>query len=162
MAPVCARGVQRCCSGAGKTFLQAPRYMAFDGANIWLVNPDASTVTKLSASDGTLLATINVNGFPSGIVFDGNNMWVSDINNSRVIKYASNGAELGSVIVPGNPQGLSFDGTAIWVANAAGNFVVAIPTSNSANLGSVTVGNNPLRTAFDGAYVGSLSAEATR
>jgi hypothetical protein len=37
-----------------------PRGIAFDGANIWVVNSVSNDVTKLRANDGSLLATFGV------------------------------------------------------------------------------------------------------
>src|SRR5262249_917409 len=80
-----------------------PQNLAFDGANIWVVNYFSETVTKLRASDGALLGT-----FPSGaeswdITFDGANVWIS--NNGSVSKRrASDGALLGTFSVGHFPQ----------------------------------------------------------
>src|SRR4051794_1420925 len=49
----------------------APRWVAFDGANIWVTNYFSNNVTKLRASDGAPQGTFNVGIGPEGIVFDG-------------------------------------------------------------------------------------------
>jgi len=52
-----------------------PQAMAFDGSNMWIVNPGDGTITKLRVSDGT-----RSGGFTglatSAVVFDGLDMWV--------------------------------------------------------------------------------------
>ena len=40
----------------------APRGVAFDGTNIWVVNSGSNNVTKLKASDGSFIKAISVGG----------------------------------------------------------------------------------------------------
>src|SRR5690242_3515032 len=54
-----------------------PINIAFDGANMWTANYGDGTVTKLRASDGTVLGTFSVGRGAYGITFDGANIWVS-------------------------------------------------------------------------------------
>jgi hypothetical protein len=49
--------------------------VVFDGANIWMTNMAAHSVTKLRARDGKRLGTYVVAGSPWGIAFDGVNIW---------------------------------------------------------------------------------------
>jgi len=44
--------------------------IAFDGTNIWVANSGGNTVTKIRASDGSLVGTYHVSN-PWGIAFDG-------------------------------------------------------------------------------------------
>jgi DNA-binding beta-propeller fold protein YncE len=58
-----------------------PFSVAFDGANIWVTNSSGNTVTKVRASDGTLLGTFALGAGPVGaafVVFDGANIWVTN------------------------------------------------------------------------------------
>jgi len=55
-----------------------PTGVAFDGANIWVTNNNSNTVTKLQASDGTVLGTFNAGTGPFCIAFDGANIWVTN------------------------------------------------------------------------------------
>src|SRR6202162_2475514 len=50
-----------------------PRGVCFDGANIWVANYGSNTVTKLQASDGSVLGTYNVGSEPASVAFDGAN-----------------------------------------------------------------------------------------
>src|SRR5580704_10791719 len=47
-----------------------PFGVAFDGANIWVANAFSNTVTKLRASDETLLGTFAAGSGPFGVAFD--------------------------------------------------------------------------------------------
>jgi DNA-binding beta-propeller fold protein YncE len=63
-----------------------PQGVAFDGANIWVTNGNSATVSKLRASDGTLLGTFTVGSTPQGVAFDGANIWVANGNSNTVSK----------------------------------------------------------------------------
>src|SRR5262245_11165928 len=63
-----------------------PSFLAFDGANIWVSNKDADTVTKRRASDGALQGTFPVGDQPQFLTFDGENIWVANSNASTVTK----------------------------------------------------------------------------
>jgi hypothetical protein len=58
---------------AGHTFTveNGPRGVAFDGANIWVVNTLGNNVTKLKASDGSYIGAYPVGSTPEGVAFDG-------------------------------------------------------------------------------------------
>src|ERR1700681_1863326 len=83
-----------------------PQGIAFDGASIWVANFSNNTVSKLTASDGTVLNTVSVPGQPYGMAFDGANIWVSNFLNGTVTALqASGGAVVGSFTVGTNPEG---------------------------------------------------------
>ena len=64
-----------------------PYGVAFDGANIWVTNSGSVSVTKLRASDRTVLGTYNVGLNPRGVVFDGANIWVVNYDSGTVTKF---------------------------------------------------------------------------
>src|SRR6202035_1318372 len=61
-----------------------PAGVAFDGANMWVTNALANTVTKLRASDGANLGNFEVGNQPAGIAFDGANIWVANQGSNTV------------------------------------------------------------------------------
>jgi hypothetical protein len=70
-----------------------PGGIAFDGANIWVANGNSNNVTKLKASDGSLVGTYSVGTNPRGIAFDGANIWVANWGTNNVTKLnASDGS----------------------------------------------------------------------
>jgi hypothetical protein len=93
----------------------APVGVAFDGANIWIANYGASTLTKLRANDGAALGTFVSGNAPAGVTFDGANMWVTNSTDSTVSKVrASDGKVLGTFPLPGVvPWWMTFDGAAL-------------------------------------------------
>jgi hypothetical protein len=57
-----------------------------DGANIWVSDAGSNTVTKLKASDGSLVGTYAVGTNPVGICFDGVYIWVTNFGSNTVTK----------------------------------------------------------------------------
>src|ERR1051326_2303533 len=88
----------------------SPRYLAFDGENIWVTNLDDNTVMKLRPSDGAILGTFTVNEDPLWIIFDGENIWVCNRNGYSVTKLAVDGTVLGTFFTGVGPGGLAWDG----------------------------------------------------
>ena len=62
--------------GTFRTFAGFPGQVAFDGDNVWVTH--STTLTKLRASDGGVLATLVLAFNIGGIAFDGTNMWVAN------------------------------------------------------------------------------------
>jgi DNA-binding beta-propeller fold protein YncE len=111
---------------AGITFSVGshPQGICFDGANIWVANLGSDNVTKLKASDGSLVGTYAVGSSPFGICFDGANIWVANFGSDNVTKLkASDGSLVGTYAVGSHPLGICFDGANIWVANEGSNTV---------------------------------------
>jgi DNA-binding beta-propeller fold protein YncE len=70
------------------------------------------------------MGTYSVGGTPSGVEFDGNNIWVTNNGDGTVTKLlASTGANLGTYTVGAGPIAVAFDGTYMWVANANGSSI---------------------------------------
>jgi DNA-binding beta-propeller fold protein YncE len=58
----------------------------------------------------------------AGVVFDGNNIWVTNQFDNTVTKLrSSDGEKLGTFAVGLKPNGMAFDGANVWVANSGGN-----------------------------------------
>jgi len=134
-----------------------PYGIAFDGARFWTANNGSSvsiatpgptipwTVTTVSTGVSVLF----------GVLYDGANIWVTDINGAKLLKLDSNGAILQTVTVGGQPYYPAFDGTNIWVPNATSNSVSVVRASSGAVLQTLT-GNGllvPAGAAFDGQRV---------
>lgn len=130
-----------------------PYGIAFDGANMWTVEFNGSTVKKIRASDNAVLNTFNIGANLRFIAFDGANMWLtSAVPSAAVIKVrASDGTILNTFPLSNAAFDLAFDGENVWVLN--GNNVTKIRTSDGANLGTFPTGSSPSKIAFDGAFI---------
>jgi YVTN family beta-propeller protein len=60
--------------------------VAFDGTHLWVTNTGDDTVTKIRASDRTIVATTPVGDAPKGIAFDGTQVWVANSASGTVTK----------------------------------------------------------------------------
>ena len=127
-----------------------PETLAFDGANVWIANYNANTVTVLNAATGKP-ATLSGNSNPIsvgsgsgpfGIAFDGTNMWVCNYNVNTVSEInASTGAVVNPAITVGtNPDCVAFDGANIWVGNYSDGTVSEIDPSTGAPASSPVTG----------------------
>ena len=131
-----------------------PYGIAFDGANVWVVNQESNNVTKIRTSDGANLGTFPVGSRPWNAAFDGANIWITNGLSNTVTKLrASDGANLGTFNVGSEPLGVAFDGANIWVTNLASNNVTKLRARDGANQGTFSVGVTPLGIAFDGANI---------
>lgn len=66
-----------------------PRGIAFDGANVWVVNQGYNlkvdgSVTKLNSANGATLGIFPVGHHPSTAAFDGANIWVANTHDNTV------------------------------------------------------------------------------
>jgi hypothetical protein len=141
---------------AGNNFATGirPRGIAFDGANIWVTNQDSGNVSKLNATDGSLVGTYTAGIVPGEIAFDGANIWVTDVVANKLTKLkASNGSLAGSYSVETGPHAVAFDGTNIWVTHDGTSHVSKHNTSDGSLVGTYEVGANPNGVAFDGANI---------
>jgi DNA-binding beta-propeller fold protein YncE len=82
----------------------APVGICFDGTYIWTAN-EAGTVTKLLASNGSLIASYTSGGNISyGICWDGEFIWAVNEGSQSVTKFKqSNGSVLGTYTVGVTP-----------------------------------------------------------
>ncbi|HEV8116906.1 MAG TPA: hypothetical protein VGQ32_00185, partial [Thermoanaerobaculia bacterium] len=128
-----------------------PIGIAFDGGRIWTANGSGSV------SIVSFLLTTVTTGFssPNGILYDGTNMWVTDITPGTLLKLDAAGAILKTVTVGNSPRFPVFDGTNIWVPNATSNSISVVRASSGVVLSTLTGNgqNEPNAAAFDGGRV---------
>ena len=93
---------------------------------------------------------------PTGLAFDGANIWVANTNSNNVTKLrASDGANLGTF--PAGAQSLaawpSTAPTSGWSTVPGPTTVTKLRASDGANLGTFAVGSQPAAVTFDGANI---------
>lgn len=134
-----------------------PYTIAFDGNRIWTANfgqgANPGSISIITPGATWTVQTITEGfGKPTGITFDGLNIWVTDRNfPHKLHKLDSNGAILQSVPMPDNPGNPTFDGTNIWVPNY--NDTVVVVRASTGDILATLTGNglhNPATAAFDG------------
>ena len=87
---------------------------------MWVANRDDGTVSKLRASDGSVVGTFSIPGGGYGVAFDGTYMWLSGDVLIYVLR-ASDGAVVGHRNL--QTTGVAFDGAYVWIAETNRNFV---------------------------------------
>lgn len=114
-----------------------------------MVVNEAGSVTEVDAATGALVQVLSDSSYnfsgPSGIAFDGTNLWVINTDNSTVTEISSADGSLqgvteinasdGSLVRVladlgyqfDGPDDLAFDGSRIWATNENGNSVTEIP-----------------------------------
>jgi len=91
---------------------------------------------------------------PSGIVFDGSNLWVANHGSGTITRHrAIDGALQATVSVGSGPAALAFDGVYVWVANQDDDTVTRVRASDGVPQGTFAVGATPSAIAFDGFQV---------
>jgi len=139
----------------------SPQGIAFDGQSLWTANNGGSVsivtpqINPFQVS-GWPVTTVTA-GFtvPVGALFDGKNVWVTDIGADRLFKLDAAGAILQTVTVGSQPRTAVFDGTNIWVPNGGSSSVSIVRASTGAVLATLTGNglNGPYAAAFDGERV---------
>ncbi len=133
-----------------------PGSMTLDGSRIWTANGfgvSVSIVTPGATIPWTVTTVTTGFSNPTGILFDGANVWVTDVGN--LFKLDSSGAILQTVTVGPGAQFPVFDGVNIWVPGDGLNTLSVVRASTGAVLATLTGNglNSPNGTAFDGQRV---------
>jgi hypothetical protein len=128
---------------------------AFDGGRLWTANNagSVSTISPATASPWPVYTMRDGFQVPSGIVFDGQSVWVSDAGNCSVVRLDASGAIRQTVSV-GHRSGASlpmtFDGGHLLVANPLEGLRV-VRAADGKMIAQIDVAfGAPCAAAFDG------------
>jgi hypothetical protein len=130
-----------------------PGEIAFDGARIWTANDIETGSVSIVTLNPISVTTVSEGFFsPTGIIYDGTNIWVADTGDNKITKLDANGAIIQEVAVGINPFFPVFDGTNIWVPNINGNTVSVVRASTGTVIATLSGNglNFPMSAAFDG------------
>ncbi len=128
------------------------------GANIFVANSNAGTVTKLLASTGAAVGSpIAVGAFPQAICVDaaGLNVWTANLSGNTLTKIlASTGAVVGTYAVGTAPSSVFAAGPNIWCVNSGAGTATKLLASTGGAIGTYSVGSGtPQAGCFDGVNV---------
>jgi YVTN family beta-propeller protein len=113
-------------------------------------------VTKLRASDGSIMGTFMVGGvYPQLLVFGRARLWVTmALDNTVAVVRQSDGALLGNIRVGSQPKGIGYDGERIWVANKDDNTLTILNAVTGGFVDTIPVrGDAPDHVISAGAYM---------
>jgi YVTN family beta-propeller protein len=137
-----------------------PDGIAFDGVYMWVANFTPAAVTKIRASDGTIVDTVSVGtsgvSDPRLLVYDdaSKHVWVTLCGDNKIAEIdAATDAVVGDFDLPGSPYAIAFDGACLWVTQAALNTVAKVDTGNGAVVGTYDAGIGPNGIDFDGSDI---------
>ena len=142
--------------GAGPTAVES------DGADLWVANSGSGTVSRVRASDGSLLGTWTGANTPKRVLVAMGRVFVTGFTNPGVLYEIDPTAAPGAVTtvtsnLGPNSEWISFDGANIWVANKGtgpGTGSVSRVTVNPLSVTTFTTGfNQPVGVLFDGANI---------
>lgn len=99
----------------------AVKDLAFDGTQLWLVGVSGSNgVVKkfeLNSETASDFIDLGASSDPTGVLYDGEDLWISERVNDRVSKLDLATQTVGTPITTAqDPISLAFDGDSIWVA----------------------------------------------
>jgi YVTN family beta-propeller protein len=133
-----------------------PQGLAFSNNNntVWIANSLEDTVTRFSANNNTVTATIAVGDDPRSVAFDGTNVWVTNFAGNSVSKISpATNTVIATVAVGEGPQGVAFGAGSIWVANSGNDYVSRIAIATNQVTATISVGDSPQGVSFDGTSV---------
>lgn len=119
--------------------------VVFDGGHVWLANPRDSTVTKM-AMDGTVVATIEVEGGPLALSAGDGAIWVTTLWGT-LVQLDLDGQILSVSLAGGNPVATAWDGNALWIVLPA-NVNSFTPTAVNGGVSRIVVHDAPVPPAL--------------
>jgi hypothetical protein len=95
---------------------------------------------SVSVYSPTTTNTTTIPGFsnPTGILYDGVNIWVTNTGNGTLVKLHRNGSILQTVTVGSGPEYPMFDGTNIWVPNSSDNTILVVKAASGKVVATLT------------------------
>jgi YVTN family beta-propeller protein len=118
---------------------------------LWSANVSGS-VSKVDFNSGNSFNFTMGFSQPDGIIFDGANLWVTDLGDNTLKRLDSNGTVIQTVPVGGAPRFPVFDGSNVWVPNSNDASVTVVRARDGIVLATLTGNglNGPVQAAFDG------------
>lgn len=135
---------------------QANQLLGFDGTS-WtptsVYDPlQVATLRWYGANEAGETVTVGTN--PSGLAFDGGQLWVTNLGSGTVSEIdVATDSVVNTITVGMSPGGAAFDGSHIWVSNYGSNNVSEIDIGTHSVINTVTVGSGPVGEAFDGSHI---------
>jgi hypothetical protein len=134
-----------------------PERVASDGADVWVAS-DGGTVTRVRASDGTVLGTWTGAAGAFGVLVARGRIYVTgSINPGRVYmidpSMAPGAVTTMNGLLGAFTHGIATDGTFIWTANPGGGSVSIVDPDNGATINITSGFSSPWGILFDGTNI---------
>lgn len=128
-----------------------PVGVAYDSATatVWVANNLSDTVTKLAASDGTILGTFATGRGPFGVLAAFGSIFVSNFFDGTLTRLSSDGLTKSSILVGDGAAGMTVDTSNVWVANNGLNTVAQV-NAFTGGISRYNTGRGPFAVVLDG------------
>ena len=139
----------------------APDGIALGAGSTWVTDATDDAVTRLDASDSTVIGRIPVGGSPAGIAFGFGAVWVANSGDRTVSRIDPTTNEVVAVIPVGTaPAGIATDDRWVWVTNRLDHTLSRIDP-NGGPTETFVVGATPLGVATAAGSVWVADADAS-
>jgi peptide/nickel transport system substrate-binding protein len=115
--------------------------VAASGATVW-VAPSTGLLTRLNATSGRPVQTVDPNAGPAAVAVGDGAVWVADSDANTVTRVDPTGL-LTAISVGHGPSGIAVGAGGVWVVDTLDNAVVRIDPSTRAVTTTVPVGRSP-------------------
>ncbi len=133
-----------------------PLGMAYDPVtgDVYIANSDSSTVSVVSDSTDTVVATLSVGTSPTGIAYDAamDEVYITNAGSDNASVYTADGPSLLAVVtLPGNPTGITYDAGSnlFYVSESTPGAVAELLQTNPPPLYLVTFAETGLPAGVD-------------
>lgn len=128
-----------------------PLGVAYDSttATVWVANNLNDTVTKLAASDGTILGTFATGRGPFGVLAAFGSIFVSNFFDGTLTRLGPDGLTKSTILVGDGAAGMTVDTANVWVANNGVNTVAQVNALTGA-ISKFNTGTGPFAVVLDG------------
>jgi hypothetical protein len=130
-------------SGLEVTLIDAlPQLVECDGTDLWVANQGSGTVSRVRASNGSLVGTFWGATNPTGVLVTYGYIWVTGFTNPGRLHFINPKDSTGAIgpgfVVGASPLGIATDGAGIWTANNSGS--VSILSLSTITITTVSAG----------------------
>jgi DNA-binding beta-propeller fold protein YncE len=132
--------------------------MAVGDGGVWVANPDARTLSRISVTRNRVDSVLTFPGPPTHIAASSDGVWVTDGTSSVAAALNSAPGRIVTVPVGAEPTGLAAVGDTVWVASTAAGTLSRIDARRHVVVATAHVGTRPYAVAADqqGAWVAVL------
>src|SRR5439155_760787 len=122
----------------------------YGNGNIYVSNDGSSSVSVISGTTNSVIATVPVGTSPLGVAYGNGNIYVSNYDSSSVSVISSTtNSVIATVPVGTNPLGVAYGIGNVYVANYGSSSVSVISSTTNSVSSTISVGPNPSWIAFD-------------
>src|SRR3989475_545425 len=123
---------------------------AYGNGNVYVVLLSSNTVSVISDTTNSIIATVPVGVSPLGVAYGNGNIYVSNYDSSSVsVISGTTNSVIATVPVGTNPLGVAYGIGNVYVANYGSSSVSVISSTTNSVSSTISVGPNPSWIAFD-------------